>query len=287
MSEVICTTDEDVRTNGTVTFWRLSGSINLTQLVEEWDDRGWDGDLLPSTTGEAVALRRAVAELYQHRGTLVRPFQRGKVAVMDLTTEEIENHIQPMYTTRFIVWLDEDGIPVTHPPLHTEERARLLKQFQLVMDRLDEELSGWFASIVFKLKGVALRESGGVYFVPRAEETSSFTWDAFAEMIERLSYCRIHRIPAMSTESATRAVLDSLIEEVTKAQEAMGAMLDEKKFGIRALKTRTDRLNELFSKVSSYEALFGSSLDALRDGLLSLEARLVEATLVAEREEEV
>lgn len=284
--DVICTTDNEV-TSGVVTFWRLSGSINLTQLVEEWDDRGWDGDLLPSTTGENVALRRAVAELYQTKGTIVRPF-RNKSAVMDSGVEEAEEGvIQPLYKTRFTVWLDDDGIPQTHPSISNEERNALLRQFNVVTNRIDEELSSWFAKVVFSLGGVALRDSGGVYFVPRRDPNISFTWDAFTEVVQKLSACRIYRIPAMDSASATQAILDSLTDEITKAENGMRVTLDEHQLGRRALETRTKRVSELFNKVSAYETMFGESLDTLRSGLQVLEARLVESLLVASREEEV
>src|SRR5580692_101007 len=60
MTQNLIVTPEAVISAGTISYWRLSGQINLYRLTGYWTQMGLDPKALPKPPGPAVALGRAV-----------------------------------------------------------------------------------------------------------------------------------------------------------------------------------------------------------------------------------
>lgn len=276
--------DSARRDAGLVTWWTLSGNIRVDTLRKAWLEAGYDEEDLPSLPGESTLLRRALLE-HAHASsdrlrTMVRPLTNGEFAVVRETLVGTADDRGVEYETLFKAWVDSDcALTDSNDETVCDAVDILFDQARRVYESTD--LSGWFIAQVEKHSAVGLRDRGGIYFVPQPEVQS---WNTFADLITKVSSCRIYEIPAMRTERAVGAVLDA----VTREAEAMVANMQDAiasgNLGTRALATKKQRCEVMEAKVAGYEALLGVKMSALQGKLEELRAATVAAIIVAESE---
>jgi len=129
-------------------------------------------------------------------------------------------------------------------------------------------------SLVYKLGGVALRKSGGVYWLPR---DAMPTWRSMARAVVRASGGRnvVYVIKHRMDEGAMRAVRDAVVEDVGREVEGIYEQVVSGGLGEKALRKRVERAACLAKQVENYERYIHSSLDSLRGSLAKLETALV------------
>jgi hypothetical protein len=256
---------------GVIVWWRLSGDASLEELTAEWEAAGLPAEELPSATGPAAALTRALGE---HRGkrSLVRPLDAddGKALV-----EERANGEDLTYDVALRAKVDGLGRLVIDPPDHAYAK-RLRAAYELHLARV-ADVGGWLVRRVRALDGVALRDTGGIYYLP---PSSVPTWEKIATCLHLSSGHRVNGVPAMRTDDAVASILDALTVEATAAAEEMEAELRE---GLTPKKAdhRVVRCAEVEAKVARYEALLGSKTDALVERLENLRASLAAVALAS------
>jgi BMFP domain-containing protein YqiC len=283
----------DLKIAGAVSYWRLSGGTPLGALRGAWVEQGLDTTLLPEPPSDETVLRRALNEVASKR-RLVRPLKtRGSFLVVDeIPVGEDRLDWQPVMQ----VEMSDGGSPSFHGMGggdYYELRDKIRDDFSRLRGELSPaDVSAWLVKLAEQVTSTSLRDSGGVYFVPK--DGMDF-WRKAAVAIQSASAHRIYKIPAVRNEECVEAVLDAVVVETINEMDALTRELqdDDADMGTRALRTRAGRLSMLETKVNAYEAMLhvkgesGASevkakLDNLRERLGGLQGMVTAAILVAE-----
>lgn len=264
---------------GSVTWWALSGSVNYDHLRNAWLAAGYLEEDLPNLPSDQVALRRALRQFEGHH-RLIRSLPDGSYAVIDEKFTEVNGRSDVEFCTRFRAWVDS-GCAVVDVAGEVEDAVDILfERAKLTFEAND--LSGWFCDRVAKAQAVPLRDRGGIYFVP---EHTAKSWSKFADLVKSVSASRIYEIPAMKSARAVEAVLDATVREAQSEADALTHALTEGNLGVRALKNRQLRCDDMAAKVSSYERLLGVKLDDIKTVFEELQGRAAMAILTIEAEQ--
>jgi hypothetical protein len=275
---------------GAIVYWRLSGDTDGAKLREAWLNRGLDPMSLPRMPSDVLALSRAVRTLRKPR-RLVRPLKDSGWAVVD-ETETTAGTLH--YETFMRVFLHEvagsnsqlfyDNPSGQHPPLPAEQAMMddLDKAFANELVRLSQsDISNWLTKHVYANKAVTLRDTGGIYFVPKFTLAD---WQLVAAALREASQNQLFEIPAVKSDEAVDALLDALGREADATATKLEADLTGD-LGQRALNNRVVECQDQMDKVTKYETLLGKNLDQLRGRLDNLKVALATAALAAEEEE--
>ena len=119
-----------------------------------------------------------------------------------------------------------------------------------------------------KLYGVALRQSGGVYWIP---EKAIEPWGKVAAVVERACPgSAIYTIGIRRDEQSARLLTAAVRAEITAEVEAINGELDSGEMGQRAVRTRKARLEELEQRAAQFEAWTGHEVSGIRDVLADM-----------------
>lgn len=261
---------------GAIVWWILSGSVLLEALRRVWLQAGFDPADLPGAPTPKAALRRALKGL-ENKQRFARPCGDGWALVTQWEgTPDEAGHKAPEFAPLLEAWVNAAGIvEVKGGP---EELGNKIKaDYALEASQLStEEVSNWLVKRAEVLSAVGLRDRGGLYFVPAG---SLARWHAEAVVLRQASGHTLCEVPAMASDEAVAAILDAVQREAEAEALAMEEQLTGGSLGARALATRINRTEAVEKKVSLYEGLLGSKLDALRARLSSLRANLAAAML--------
>ena len=272
-------------TAGAIVWWTLAQSIDLTSLRNRWVKEGFDEKLLPAYPSFDVALTRAAATLAT-KTRLLRTLNgmsyRFGVVDEKQTPTGLEHH------TVALIGLDKEGRLNLNGPVPTERSAPQLafkdiealgvafETAQREMNRQDASV--WLSRTVVQdlLQAVALRDTGGVYFIPRE---AVGTYRKVAAVLKDVSAHRLYEVPALKSDDAVDAILDAVLREADGECAAMEAELDLGNLRARALRSRMAAADTLRLKVQKYEALLGRNLEQVHERLDGLKAGLVASEL--------
>lgn len=270
---------QDLQTAGAIVWWRLSGDTDIKALGEAWGDAGLDKKLLPSAPSITVALTRAcTAQQTAHRLIRALPNQKGW-AVVDETSDKATGTLsyQTVATAKIL-----QGNPMIETGADDKLRANIWASYESSLGRLTvNDVSTWLTGLTQELKAVSLRDTGGVYFIPRDQI------DRFRQMAGSLKGVTKHQlfeVPALKTEEAVEAILDAVLNEADREVSTIETELDTSDLKARALRTRSSKAEALREKVEAYEQLLGRSMGAVKDRIEALKASIVAAELAAQAE---
>lgn len=255
---------------GAVVYWQLTGTVHTETLKNAWLAAGLREDLLPKQIGPTMAFSRALKE-FECRNVLVRKHNKGGWGI--LATQEVEGKMAFVETAR--VWLGEDNT-IKFDGAETgwalEDLERLFRDAMENLSHID--VSAWFVWLLGQFHAVALRDRGGIYFVPRQAMELFHQAKAVIETVSQHVLCEI---PAMHSSEAVQAIFDAISREAADtlmdvANEIAGDI------GPRAARNRMEDLNTLKTKVAGYEALLGRELGGVKDQIKALNAKLNEVS---------
>lgn len=280
------TVTTELESAGLISYWRCSEGMSLSTLTDRWIEEGLDPKLLPKNPEPETALRRAVME-QQDRHRLVRAVDRHTWAVVDEKVVEVpegQPAQPPTYETHWIVRFDGGGPAIdgisefgkaTLMAFARNVNSAFSKQTGLLAST---DVTSWLVKLAYKHGAVTLRDTGGVYFVPR--EHSDF-WRAVARCVEATVGYRVFRIPAMRNSEAVAAIVDAVTVEAAQLitmMEVELAQTGDDALGKRAIAHRQAEAEAMLAKVVSYEKLLGMQLD-VRSRVENLQANIVAAAL--------
>lgn len=278
---------DGVENAGAVVYWRLSGGLDPVELATRWVDADLSEKLLPATPTPVLALGRAMRTLKERR-LLVRPLETRSERALVRERAVVRNGTNPVrdltYSEELRAKLSPVGGIEVEPADHPKAEALRSAYSNALATLSPHDVGGWLVDVVRAWDGVALRDSGGVYYLP---PSGAGLWQRARGAIGLASSHVLHTIPALKTADAVAALLDSISAEAASEAEALaediGATDDAGALpGPRALRTRLARCGAVEAKVARYEALLGGGLDAMRERLDSLRAMLSAAILTAE-----
>ena len=277
-TDLVVTTE--LESAGLISYWRCSEGMKLDTLTDGWIEEGLDVALLPKEPEPETALRRAVME-QQDRHRLVRAIDRHTWAIVGETVEEGK---PPVYETHWIVRFDGGGPAIDAiSEIGKNALMTVAKAVNLAFSKqtgllASTDVTTWLVKLAYKHGAVTLRDTGGVYFVPR--EHAEF-WRAVSRCVEATAGYKVFRIPAMRNDEAISAIVDAMSAEAaalaTTLEMEMAATGDDA-LGKRAIKTRQTEAEDMLRKITSYEKLLGMQLD-IRTRVETLMANIVAAAL--------
>ena len=270
----------DKRSCGRITFWDLSGDVDLNALVAALGD----AVKAPENPTPKVSLHRAVDECARRHDLEVR--HRG-TGMWDIVGEPVEDSRQLVYPieTSARLMTEADGIGeevgVSAVGQYSSEVFADYSKARGVLATTD--IGNWLCDTLTKLGGVPLRDRGGVYFVPQDRVAS---WERVTTALQTCSLHRVHRVPAMRSQDAVEAILAAVTADTKKACDTIVGEIGDGSIGKRALETREEKTAELLERLDRYEGLLGTRLDELRAAIEKTRGAVAMARMMTTREEE-
>jgi hypothetical protein len=257
--DVICV-PSSVDGAGALLWWALSGSIQYSRLREAWLAAGLPASDCPAAPSPALALRLAV-HANAHGTLLARRFDGGWVIAQE-SASDADGHRQwqaaPVVKVRLSDSLGSDVTIEGNAELGAVVRAHY---HAALVDWPATSVSGWLPTYVqARCDGIAMRESGGIYYVPPAAVPAL---QRVREVLESVSGHRLTLIQALRTEEAVEAILGSLATDTASAIEAALEGADTP----RKAKNRRDLVAALRARLERYEDLLGAKHLELADQL--------------------
>ena len=271
---------DDADYAGLIVWWRLYGKVSdedMRSIVPP-------GLTRPELPSPSTALRRA-AFSQQSKDLLVRPLKKGGFAFVRETTNadgilqhETESTVEIKYGYGGLAFntISNGGESYEYKGVVKDEfYEKVDEDFNANLTSFDPmDISKWLVDVLEDLTGVPLRNRGGVYFIP-ADKTE--IWLKLVKDLQSVSNHTFYSVPAMKTQEAVEAILDSLQRNAEQEISKVESELEH--LGTRALTTRKNIIVNLEKNLSHYEALLGSSLPGLQTKLQSAKALIAQEIL--------
>jgi hypothetical protein len=265
---------------GYTVFWSLTGEVPVASLATSWDAAGLNPDLLPAAPSFAASFSRACnAEKSDTR--LVRPVKGGFAFVR----ETPDNKGKVSHDVEAYVYHD-----ATHNVFKSEAGTLTQAETDALQRKVEaavahhrahyaiNDLSLWVTTRVKAQRAVALRPTGGFYFVP---PSGTATIDAMKAALAPVGVT-IFVMASVHNDTAAEAIVAALASEVETMASKVTGEIDAEEVGSRALKSREDAARELASKVEHYESVIGQSLATIQSKLGGLQHSIVVAMAKAD-----
>jgi hypothetical protein len=271
---------------GAVIYWSLRGTCTVNALTEALIAKG-SAATPPEPPSDAVALHRAAIEVARARKLELRPIKRGWA----LCRPPFENASAPGSTAPAAICSLEYAVVATakrdNKSLYFDGDVDTVAAWRSQRDieagaLAPSDISSWLCAKLDGLHAIALRDHGGVYFVPR---DSVSRWERVVAAVKSVSGHRLYSVPSMKSADAIEAILSALENATTTAIDAVAEAVGGG-IGARALETKSRELDALVNRLGKYEALLGVKLDALRQKTSEAQQTVAVAALAAAADEE-
>jgi hypothetical protein len=240
---------------GAIVWWALSGTCTVQGLSEALATAG-SLAIPPERPSQKVVMHRACVAVAR-TADLDVAIVKGGYALTRRPVEEDDGLVHELRST--IVATAKtgsgyDGIPDVCDAL----RAAAATEKETLSA---SDVSAWLCSRLENLGAVALRERGGVYFIP---EDATRRFEKVCKALAAATSHRVYTVPALRTESAVEAILAALEQDTQKSVDAIAAAVASGEIGSKGLATKEKELATLVGRLSRYEELLGRKLDAVR-----------------------
>ncbi|WDL99724.1 DUF6744 family protein [Alicyclobacillus sp. ALC3] len=128
-------------------------------------------------------------------------------------------------------------------------------------------------SVLSDLAATALKESGGVYLIPRQHEDLLFQLVAF---ISGLPSCRAYRMPVEDTAEARDMVRDVVTNKAELTMKEIRAMLQAEQVTDETVQSLLQRAKTVRSEVALYQDILKESIGTLETDVELLEAQMMQ-----------
>ena len=260
---------------GQIVYWSLSGNVSIEALQRGLDNAG-SLALLPEEPSPKVAIHRAMDAVAVAHKADTQSRRRGEWVIVGGATEEIDGDgkslVYPILAEAHVE--GQDAIVNSSDSAYYHEIHQAYREAQHSLAPSD--IGAWLCTKVVGLGGIALRASGGFYFIPKDAISK---WEKVARALKEVSAHRLQSIPAMRTEDAVDAILTALTRDTEDACQAISDSIREGKLGARALETKETDTKALLDRIGKYETLLGVKLEALREGMEATKVAIVTAKL--------
>lgn len=272
----------DTRLDGFLTFWSAASFYHKQRLVDGFRMMGFE-DLAPRSSTLDASLRAGLKKVYPGQNYLISA-NKGGLCVYEVKRGDKDeaNDFRHLYT----YWLDgEEHNCLQMDPYNQEEGRRVIDSFNQFCGYVTQDaVTAALVSIVIgKWRGVTLRPTGGVYWLP---EEYDCDWTRMAAIVEGAGaigtpnvYMIRHRLDA----EAVRAVRDGLIAEIrNEAERVEDEVMDpDSKLGALALTNRKEYANTLLDKLGLYENLLGVAMTEIKESVEKVQGLAAIAALRA------
>lgn len=278
----IVAVENSAASSGSIVFWKLGGSVNMSKLEAAWKSAGLSEDLLPPKQEILSVLKRTMKD-FETNDSIVKPIERDQRTQGDgfavLRKQKSQVNGRALFVTAFEVILTPTGdlnfVDVAEGGIDEDARDLLCIRFQQEKKVIPHGvISGWLVSLAERCKAVGLRDTGGIYFIPKQH---MLEWRTYVQTVQSCSSVRGFEIPAMHCKEAAEAVLDALNSEAAQMIDTIDAEMQ--KVGVRALSSRERKLTDYTAKLNAYAGMIGDKLNAVTQKINDLQGRVGAAIL--------
>lgn len=287
MTDLIALDATSAEVAGAVSYWSLSGTVELSALRDSLQLEGLPEPLLPTGVTLSEALVRGARVCCNGPRQLIRPLARGRWAFVQEHVRDSKHVEHKQLLTGRVEPMGEGKVPTAVVELAdgvkpSEAMDALIDQIlgessrQLgLLDGVD--CSSWLVRVATTLHATGLRDRGGIYFVPRDVLP---TWRLVARVLSEETEHRVYEIPAMRTEEAVAAVLTAVRQTCEGRFHELTTYLAEG-VSTRGLNAWERSMAETKRYVEHYVSLLGQALPDLSERLEQLTGALMAARLAA------
>jgi len=284
---------------GDVVWWMLSGAdVQRSVLETKWLAAGLDPKYMPQPQTPEKALRLAVRAAStnlgsQRQGTLVRPTVDSDNALIFAVVQEGHDASGNYFSTqKALVMLDltkdSGGVPantVTTDNPSDDTASLILKEYHRYADtHTSRDIMGMIVKVLKDTNAVTLRETGGIYWVPR---TKSDEVRKLQNAVEQLGNSLVFILPVHKTADSERslgmAAAGSIEAELGTLRDEIAGFVSDPN-GVRAgtLDRRLATFEDLRGRAELYRSILGVTVEDL-EGQLHLMQMSVETLLAQKR----
>ena len=261
--------EKEIKLNGAVVFWSLGEDTSAVDL-----DTGLRGLGLDAYTAEKNtalgAVKIALTKTYGGKSaTIARVGGLEKYAV-SYPKAVVTNGVDDIdYIKAFTVEYSTDksvmifrspttGMVVQPNGYHNAQAIYTNEMSTCARHKVARCLT----RVVGYLNGVALRDRGGLYWLPQDKMA---TFNAVAKVIQDAGSNSVYTVRTAHDTESVRAICDALTSEVNSELDTINADIMGGDIKKRAMKSRQDRAVNLRAQVAEYESILGTALDSLKE----------------------
>lgn len=264
--------------SGGICYWNAS----LTSKAEIDRRFGAIGlaSFAPKERTDHSALAQACLEYAGKRDTAVEKHKHpGKNGLSVINIERDDDMVH--FTTSFGAKIVEGRVVTGRGYANESKLQTLFEQHKRVVTG-----SALGSSLVrlalHHLKGVSLKDSGGLYWIP---ETAMAEWDSITDAVERSALdgnkSTCYTLRTLMDEKATIAVKDAIISEINASLDALNAEIATGELGDEALTNRKKAANALHARCAMYEGILSEAMPTLHQAITQTEIAATTAALQA------
>lgn len=284
VAKVIALHDDEItkKACGSIAFWSLSKEpITLPRLVEALLKEGSPATP-PESPSALVALHRAMQVTSKTLKLDLHGRERGKWALVGKASTELspDGSSKLAYPVEATAELSDAGTLISTGG----DRFQLLLQqeFDAAKSQISsQDIGAWLCRKLSALDAVALRPSGGFYFLP---QPVVFKWEKIVRALKQCSKHCIYSIPALKSSDAVEAILAAITSDTQQACDKISAEIPT--VGKRALESRQVETTALLERAAKYEELLGMQLTGLRKAVEETRCAVAAAMLTAGNSDE-
>lgn len=255
---------KNIKASGFQLFWTAASWSDPNHLKCGFHLLGLQG-YEPSPMTPSPALREALCDYFRGKNVMIRPLKKeGGFLAIDESRGESNNEYKKLFSVNI---QGETGTRLSFDPLpdNAHEIANLYaKRLNSVAGHA---IGTSLVKIVNKLRGTAIRKTGGIYWLHHRHFD---LLNKVRQVIEQSATFgqSIVYLPTLEVDAESiRVVKDAIQREILQESQAILNEMLKGDVGERAMKTRLAYLEELQAKVAEYESIVGESLKHLADAL--------------------
>jgi len=261
--------EKEIKLNGAVVFWSLGEDTSAVDL-----DTGLRGLGLDAYTAEANtpngAVKIALTKTYGRKGVKIDALPSADGYVVTYLKADNQNGVKTLeYDVAFSVEYSTDRSTlifrspttgmVVQPNGYQNAQAIYAHEMSTCARH---KVARCLTRIVGHLNGVALRDRGGLYWLPQDKMA---TFNGVAEVIQNAGGNSVYTVRTAHDTESVRAICDALTNEVNSELNTINADIMSGDIKKRAMKSRQDRAVNLRAQVAEYESILGTALDSLKE----------------------
>jgi hypothetical protein len=268
---------------GDVIFWQLADArVDRTTLERLWKDAGLDVGLLPEEPTAERALKQSVREAQVgQRDRLIRlGLDTETEIVFAVVREHRDEQGNVSYHQEARVHLDRSTEAIT-TDTHAHEivKAVLASYAVLRTTHTADDVRRAIVKALGSWSAVALRDGGGIYWVPSVYAAELRRLQC---AIEKIGSSRVHVLPVHQSQDANRALGEiataSLEAELAQLQTEIAAFVTAPPDRVSTLTRRLDAFEALRNRARLYRSILSVQVTDL-DGQLDQMAATVDGLL--------
>lgn len=273
-----------ISATGAVTYFSL-GPSRKDLLEARLADLGL-AEFAPKGRTDEAALKQSLGDLVQASKAMQKnqavaryivPHKDHKTNGFEVAVAEKGTH-RNEYSVDFSARVESGRVCVRMGYADVHSLQRLFETYK--SELAATAVSGALVKILAKLEGVALREAGGVYWLPE------YSLDVWRQVIAATEAAKagdkenkIYILTVKMDQDACRAVRDAIVAEVTAAAVLIDQEVRTGTLGEEALENRQAASVGLLERVEAYESILGEALSGLKACVNSVQHSITVAAL--------